>query len=304
MVHPKALTDDAFCEHMHDLYKQQLSVPEFKALIGKLPIYAIWDDHDFLWNDADARDSYHSNVNFGKSYFSSQLLKCWRKALITKDNIFPLLYTDSFIKGKYENLPNENYDEYMPGYNFVKFDASTIKNISTEIILHLTDGRSWRYRNSMLGTKQKEQIEATMRNNTNAIHLIASGSTFGGKSVQGWDGYSVDHDWLLKLANKYRILVLSGDVHSNVLPMPLVTDDKNPLKCNKLFEATSSGAAIDFIRVHNNGTSSTKNLFNYSEHFGILDIQKNGNVKVSFFDHGDSTLTQSRVINSSFTNFV
>ena len=57
------LGDDAFCRHLHGLYRAQLQVPGFAALTqrlrqpDKLGVHAIWDDHDFLWNDAGSREA-------------------------------------------------------------------------------------------------------------------------------------------------------------------------------------------------------------------------------------------------------
>lgn len=294
MVHPKDLTDNAFCEHMHDLYKQQLAVPEFKALIGKLPIYAIWDDHDFLWNDADARDS--NNVNHrGKAYYSSQLFKCWQDALAGTP--FPVSTNDSRVQGNYKVPLTQAYDSYMPACQNIKFSAKKFK-LKNDVILFLTNGRSWRKGDNLLGAVQTASIEDYMGSNSNAIHLIASGSNFSRNGNQGWAGYANDYDWLMKLANQYRAIILSGDIHHNEF-----SSYQSLSKNQYFYDATSSGAAIDFLRVHNNGLSTTKDRFNYSEHFGMLDIHFDGSVQVSFFDHGaiDSKVP-SFVINSTFTN--
>lgn len=47
------LSQTAFAQRAHTKFKRQLDQPDFKALIStpNLKTYAIWDDHDFLWND-------------------------------------------------------------------------------------------------------------------------------------------------------------------------------------------------------------------------------------------------------------
>lgn len=298
-IHPKdpAFKDDAFCKHVHGLYTQQLAVPEFKALIGKLSIYTIWDDHDFLWNDADASDS-QTVLNRGKAYYSSQLFQCWREALKIGGQSFPKSHGVARIQKDYANLINEDYNAFMPGY-------STIEITKKKIILHLTDGRSWRKggilgtgQRSMLGTGQRLAMEDMFKDNPNALHLIASGSTFGGRGNQGWAGYPLDYEWLFKLSSQYKILMLSGDIHQNRFSAPIGYNGSTGGM--KLFEATSSGAAIDFIHVHDNGQSSTKDKFNYSEHFGILDLKTNGDIDVSLYDHNKILPNMKIIIPASF----
>lgn len=293
MVHPKDLTDNTFCDHMHDLYKQQLAVPQFKKLINTVPTYAIWDDHDFLWNDADASDS-QNILNRGKAYYSSQLFQCWREALKIGGLSFPKTTNVTRIQKNYANLINEDYNLYMPGYQAIKFDKNTIDSLKVDIILHLTDGRSWRKDNSLLGTGQRKAIEASMLNNPTAVHLIASGSTFGSSGKQGWAGYSFDHNWLMNLSNNYNILILSGDIHKNTFNY-----FANPNQTKNIFDATSSGAAIDFIRIHNSGQSSTTDKFNYSEHFGLLEFNTKG-IQIKFFDHGNYSSLGLTTIDKNF----
>jgi alkaline phosphatase D len=296
MVHPKKLSDDAFCNHMHDLYKQQLAVPEFKELIGKLPIYAIWDDHDFLWNDADAKDS-NSVHHRGKAYYSSQLFKCWQDALLGKP--FPTKTSDPRVQSNYKVPLTEAYDDYMPAYQKIKLSAKKYK-LKDDVILHLTNGRSWRKGDNLLGAIQAAAIEDFMDKNANAIHLLASGSNFSRNGNQGWTGYSNDYAWLMKLTDEYRTILLSGDIHRNEF-----SSYQSLSKKQYFYDATSSGAAIDFLRMHSNGLSTTKDKFNYSEHFGMLDIHADGAVQVSFFDHGIIDFkVPSFVINNTFTNSI
>lgn len=285
--YPGYLPDD-FCLHLHDLYKRQLAIPEFRSLLAAVPTYAIWDDHDFLWNDAGAGFS-RNNSHIDKAYYSSTLFNCWREALAKKGAGFPSTHDDPSIQGQYANLVHLNYDDFMPGY----------KNqlLAPNLVLHLTDGRSWRKGSSILGKNQRQLLGNAIENTPAAIHIIASGSTFTGKHTQGWAGYSDDYDWLLKLAANYKILMFSGDIHKNRIESPINTNTTN-----KFFEIVSSGAAVDFLTIRKDGRSSPKNSFNYSEHFGILEF-KNDAIEVSLYDHMDPKLTQKKSILNSFTGF-
>ena len=53
------LGDHEFAVHVHQLYQRQLAIPEFRALVARVGLrsFAIWDDHDFLWNDVLGKEA-------------------------------------------------------------------------------------------------------------------------------------------------------------------------------------------------------------------------------------------------------
>jgi alkaline phosphatase D len=286
-IHPSdpQYQDYDFSVHLHRLYQKQLAIPEFAWLISQptLRTYAIWDDHDFLWNDADANFS-QSVSHKGQAIYSSNLFECWREALSGVP--FPASVIDSRVQQN-RDIPLHlvNYDQVMPGYQGVCL-------LGDKIYLHLTDGRSWRKGKSLLGTAQRAQMEANIKTKPNAVHLVASGSTFGAKGSQGWAGYEDDYKWLVGLAAQYKVLILSGDIHKNHFSDPLPTSSTL-----KLFEATASGAAVDFLRV--NSLGRRQGLLNYSERFGTLEFEDDG-IQVSLFDHGVLTSGAGMKIPSTF----
>jgi alkaline phosphatase D len=261
--------DHAFAVHLHRRYQKQLGISEFARLIAQVPTYAIWDDHDFLWNDTGAADATRP-ANLGKALYSANLLSCWRQAL-RGTQAFPASVVDARVQNGYAPpLKASSYDAWMPGYSKV--------DLAPGVVLHLTDNRSWRGKEpgSMLGTAQKAQIQAVITAQPTAIHLLASGSTINASS-ENWLKYASDVQWLGTLAGQYRILVLSGDIHKNAWhSYPTNTT-------HQLFEATSSGAAIDFLGV--NKTGKRNRLGRYEQRFGLLDIQSS-HIEVSFFDQG------------------
>ena len=275
--HPSddAYNDNDFATHLHGLYQRQLNVPEFKALIAgeHLQTYAIWDDHDFLWNDADSRNA-RSPQHMGQAIISGNLLGCWRTALKLHGQGFPAATNDAAIWRNYAGyFEKGRYDNAMPGYSHVQ--------LAEAIHLHLTDGRSWRNRDQLLGQAQRTQIEAQLSAFPDAVHIIASGSTFRRTGRSGWLDCAVDRDWLLSLASQYRILMISGDVHRNEFLQPMACGPNNRL----FYEVTASGAAVNFNPFHWDAADPGNSGLNYSQKFGLLDFHDD-QVEVTLFDHG------------------
>src|SRR5690242_4260531 len=52
--HPQDMLPMEFAEHLYTLYGELMAQREFAPLVSALRgrVHAIWDDHDFLWNDA------------------------------------------------------------------------------------------------------------------------------------------------------------------------------------------------------------------------------------------------------------
>lgn len=283
--HPKddLYKDDDFAIHLHKLYKNQLAVPQFKSLIAKndLKIYAIWDDHDFLWNDADSQNSKNTS-HMNQALISSNLLGCWREALMQQGNGFPdstsgqdpLAY--KIWKNYKTPVDISLYDSFMPGYSHVQLEPS--------IHLHLTDGRSWRTSHEMLGAHQRTQMTCVFNLFPDDIHIVASGSTFGKQGASGWHNCDVDASWMLNMSRQYRIVMISGDIHRNAVPAPIKPNIQPGFN---FYEFTSSGAAVNFNPLHWSNASTVNGWLNFSQKFGTLEI-KNGLMTVEIFDHGNS----------------
>lgn len=286
--------EDLFTKHMIDLYNHQLAVPEFKELLKahKLEKYAIWDDHDFLWNNADARRIDKSWHKLPKAIRSANLMQCWREAL--DGNPMPSS-TDTNRTLRYlldeggQEIPGRNLDYHAAMNALVGYSCKLL--FKKNICLHLTDGRSWRgfEKDSLLGSEQRTKIEAQMDSKPTAIHIIASGSTFGKKSKSGWGGYPSDQQWMLGLAEKYKILMISGDIHEIALPDPIQCGAKH------FYEATASGAAVNFFR---DKPDEKDSLGRYTEKFGLLTIDDQLNVDIALYDH--NVMQLQRPIPSTF----
>jgi alkaline phosphatase D len=253
-VHPKTMSDDAFMQHVHGRYTALLAQPQFAALVKSVPTEAIWDDHDFLWNEAYAEQAVAKKIYAGHVRASRALFNAYCRSLRAKlaAGSFPALYNDALLWKK---------DEPAPAYR--------CKELGAGVALHLTDGRSQRRQSTLLGSGQRQAIAAKMASlPPDTVHLLASGSVVEAHKGDHWGGFE-DYAWLLALAQQYRILVLSGDIHENAFNAIALPGGQF------LFEATASGAAICLL----------VNLLSPRQNYGLLDVTPD-QLQVSLFSFG------------------
>jgi len=261
-VHPQDMDAYGFAQHAFRRYVDLLAQPQFAALVHIMhpgTVHAIWDDHDFLWNDVNGADVHP--VHTEKVRVSTALHEAFRVALSQSD---PTSFPDTYDDPRFWDLAQAPLS--TPS---IVLDAN--------LRLHLSDGRTHRTRTflfpdpTILGAAQKDRFTLEITGAPDAVHLWASGST-----VAGYQRYERDLAWLMGLAADHRLLVLSGDIHRNALDAFYTTD-------KPLHEATSSGAGVRKIVV------AGPKLQNY----GLLDIDAN-TVTIRLFK--DGALETSRVL--------
>ncbi len=239
------LAEMELAQHAHTLYTLQIQQRQFRALVQRpsLTTYAIWDDHDFLWNNACGGDVASNPLLRGLAYPSRALFAAWRSALAHR------LSAGSFP----DKPPFWNNDTPAPGYSCVQ--------IGTGIYLHLTDGRSFKRRGgkALLGAAQIAQLQTQLAAlPKNAVHLIGSGIVFEANAGECWLACQIEHQTLLTLAQQYNLFMLSGDIHDNNLAAYQIDQNTN----RYLYEATASGAAL-----------RTKVIFgSLQRNWGLIDI--------------------------------
>ena len=225
-THPKAMADFEFLQFVAAKYRRQLAQPDFAALIAAVPTYAIWDDHDFLWNEcyeekAIQKKIYAGLIRASRALFNAYCAQLEGRATFPRDDNDARLW---------------NANEPAPGYREVKLTQGLPSG--APVHLHLTDGRSWRVGRTLLGSAQRAKIEAAMAAApADTLHLVASGSVIEAHKGDQWGNFE-DLAWLRALADKYRIACLSGDIHANDFHR-IPTDNGR-----MLYDFTASGAAI------------------------------------------------------------
>lgn len=247
------MTEHEFAQHAFALYQRQPAQPDFRALLARpgLRSFAIWDDHDFLWNDACGHDVMRNPALRPLVFVSRAMFRAYRAALART----PLP----------ADLPAWGPATPAPGYQHVELGGG--------VHLHLTDARSWRRRSgkALLGPEQLDLIEAAMiAAAPGAVHLLASPTVFERRSGDSWLKCRAEYDRLLQMATRHNILLLSGDVHDfNVESFPTPTGGRF------LHEATASGAAL------RRAVTFGSELRNW----GLLDIDDH-QVGLRIFDRG------------------
>lgn len=253
----KEMSANDFAQHAHQRIAGQLAQPEFRALVQmpQLSTYAIWDDHDFLWNDACGADiakqpRWRDLLPPSRAVFSA-----YRAALAAR------LAPGSFPAAPFAWSPTVP----EPGYSNMA--------LGEQVLLHLTDGRSYKSRRGngpLLGAAQLNAIEAACEAADPAtVHLIASGVVFDARHGETWLDHKKEYDWMQALAARHRILILSGDIHDNNLASYDLAGGRH------LFEATSSGAAC----------RTAVDVGALQRNWGLLEIDA-GAVKIEIFKSG------------------
>lgn len=270
-LHPADMGELEFAQHLVTLYNELLAQRQFKALVGAMPagtVHAIWDDHDFLWNDAQGAEVAAQPVHKGKIRLSTAALEAFRAALAQGGSGFPADTSDARL-----------WDLNQPPL------TTPSLALAPDVFLHLLDNRTVRTRThllqeskrTMFGAEQRDRFSAAITAApADAVHLVASGST-----IAGWQRYERDRKWIDGLAASHRVLMLTGDIHRNG------TDAFVPLPGTlPLYEATSSGAAVKDAVV----------LGSARQNYGLLDIEPD-TLTISFFAKGrEETALRRRLL--------
>jgi alkaline phosphatase D len=267
-LHPELMDDPTFAHHLHGLYAELLAQPQFARLVQGLPkgrVFTVWDDHDFLWNDALGAEAHPLHTS--KVRLSTAFHEAFRAALAKGLGVGSFPATSGNAKF---------WNPAQPAL------STPSVALSPTLQLHLSDGRTFRTRTwllaekkrAVLGAAQRARFAAAMATKPDAVHLFASGSTFA-----GYQRYPTDCAWLLTQAARHRVLMLSGDIHRNAL-------DAFHTAGFPLHESTSSGAAVKDAVVIGRALSN----------FGLLDVDQHS-VTTRLFSYGKET--QRRTLNKA-----
>ena len=168
-------------------YSRRHSRPEWKKLIGKTSMHAIYDDHDFGMDDCvpGARVDHPA----------------WKKPVL-----------ENFINNW--NNPSVGGGDKNPGC-WQTFSLGQVQ-------FFMLDCRYYRDRKekSMLGTYQKQWLKNTLRNSQATFKVIASSVPFSEGIRPGskdpWDGYPEEREEIFRFLEEEKIegvLLISADRH-------------------------------------------------------------------------------------------
>lgn len=175
----------SLCQH-YCYYRRQCR-PEWKRFTANVPIYSIWDDHDFATNDCN------TGPHIDKPNWKP---KVWK------------VFTENWIN------PGYGGGESQPGcwYDFQIADVHFI----------MLDGRYYRHRDgkTMLGPVQKSWLKKTLRESKGTFKIVISPVPFtpGIKpgSKDPWDGFPEEREEIFGLIDEHRIpgvFLVAADRH-------------------------------------------------------------------------------------------
>ncbi len=254
---PRKWDNEKFAAEMYRRYLLQSQVDSFRLLVASVEwVGAIWDDHDFAWNNsrgAGSQDKHY--VNSEKRRIARSLFLQFRHWLSTK----PLTdYPEKPLLRELLDTPDTGVEDYMDVH-------------STRIIL--TDGRYYRNNRqndeSILGDEQKAWLQTSIDNHQ-GFKILCSGSTLT-DSREAWSKYN-DLEWLSQ-QNLGKTVIISGDIHK--------IRHTVPPRLNGNHEFTASGAARPaFFR-------------NAKMNYGMITISENDSVDINLYKKGKKKIHQS-----------
>lgn len=262
---PKHWDQARFAQEMYNRYQAQSKVVSFRSLVGSVEhIGAIWDDHDFAWNDSWGVGSDEKVVPREKKLIARKLHLQFREWLRRR----PL--------GDYPQIPSMNslldtedigieYSFSIDSVLFIMIDGRYYREKQREQPSPYPEIHPGEPLAAMLGEAQRSWLAQNV-NGQSGISVICSGSTLTdgyGRNADSWDRYT-DFNWLLG-QDFGQAIILSGDIH-----------DVRPKKHRNrgggnLWEFTASGAA------------RPGKIHGASGNFGTLDID-GSQVTVQLFD--------------------
>ena len=169
------------------LYYRRQSRPEWRRLVARTPVYAIYDDHDFGTNDC---------VPGHQTFEPAWKPKVWK------------VFKQNWANPAYGGGPRQ------PGcwFDFRIGDVHVI----------LLDGRYYRSlkKKSMLGPVQKTWLLETLRTSPGTFKVLASPVPWApgtkGKSRDTWDGFPDEREEIFAFIEKHNVdgvVLLSADRH-------------------------------------------------------------------------------------------
>lgn len=221
-------------------YERRQMRPEFRTLVARVPVYAIWDDHDFGTNDC-----------VGSPFVDRP---AWKPFVW---NVFRSNWID----------PDPPLGDAVPG-SFFAFQRGDVEFV-------LLDGRFWRTRpkdgtSTMLGEQQKAWLLEHLARPAGTFTFLASPVPFvfeaKGQSLDTWNGFREEREEIFSHLTQVKrpgVLLLSADRHRSDL-WRIEREGSYPL-----FEMNSSRLTNEHKHV-----VMKKAIFSYNAtpSFGLVDV--------------------------------
>jgi alkaline phosphatase D len=181
------------------MYYQRQSRPEFRRMTGSIPIYAIWDDHDFAMDDSEG------GPGIDIPYWKPMVWDIFRQNWVNPE----------YASG---DRPGGWFDFQLADVHFIFLDGRFYR----EHAGRWGDGE--RIENAtMLGPHQKEWLRETLTGSEATFKVLISPVPWnnyskgeGIRKLDGWYGYQEEREEIFSWINEHQVdgvLLLSSDRH-------------------------------------------------------------------------------------------
>lgn len=236
---------------LKEKYNRQNSIQDYKDLKTSIPVYGIWDDHDYGVNDGDRTYPFKDEsktimldwLGVPLDHPARDREGAYQDYIFTKNGLQVHLF---LLDGRYFKDPLQRPDGvYLPDPNA-----------------------------QLLGESQWEWLEQNMQNSEADVFILASGIQFFAfqHRFEKWANHPADLSRLHKLLLKSRqpCILLSGDRHRGEIMLKNINGQK------EVMEITSSSLT------HSSQPNGEPNLFRKGpqvgqNHFGMLVIEQTNN---------------------------
>ncbi|MCG8585581.1 MAG: alkaline phosphatase family protein, partial [Pirellulales bacterium] len=180
----------------HFCYYRRQSRPEFQRLVASVPVYTIWDDHDFGTNDC------WGGPDIDKPAWKRPVWKVFRNNWVNPGY------------GGGEENPGVWYDFYLADVHFIMLDGRYYR----------TSPKTNADARSMLGPVQKKWLMDTIAASNGTFKVLCSPVPWDyrtkGGSPDTWNGYRKEREEIFSFLKENKIegvLLMSADRHRSDL---------------------------------------------------------------------------------------
>ncbi len=183
-------------------YKKLFSVPGFRDFVKDVPVLAIWDDHDYGWND--------SGADYPKK---KESLKIFRKYFRQNSKLFPPKSDDGIFRSVMIGPPDYRVQ-------VVLLDTRYFRSKPLKSKRKLKVGRyipNYKKGTTVLGEKQWLWLEKELKKPAK-LRIIASGYQVLSTSHhwESWNNFPRERERLINLVKGHPgIIFVSGDRHQS-----------------------------------------------------------------------------------------
>jgi len=172
-------------------YYRRQSRPEFRRFVGGVPVFAIWDDHDFTINDGEGGPEIE--------------VPAWKRPVW---NVFKNQWNNPYYGGG-EDQPGCWFDFSIGDVDFFMLDCRYYRENPKEV-----------KKPSMLGPYQKAWLKRKLLESTGTFKVIASSVPWAIGTKPGsddtWDGFPEEREELFAFLEENKVegvVLISADRH-------------------------------------------------------------------------------------------